>query len=211
MIFAGQSFFIYYDLVARKCTTKCPTAQPYKNDESGQDRACYATCPLSTSSVQLYKLNTTMSCVSKCPNITNSTNGVQIPLFRDPTTLTCVQICPSGYWGYTNSSNGDRYCIINNCPTGSGQFTDNSTGRPLCTITCPAPNYFGDYYVLPPACVQICSFPYFGDQNHTNRLCVSKCNSSYYGLQSGSRQCVKICPTENWGERLKLVCVVAPF
>lgn len=191
----GTVFKLYYDLINRKCITQCPKGQPYTNPV---DLACYTTCPIN-SGVQYYMLNTDMSCVAICPNITNSTNGVQVPLYRDPTTLTCAVTCPSGYWGYTNSTNGDRYCIINNCPTGSGQFTDNSTGRPLCTITCPAPNWFGDYYILPAACVTTCSFPYFGDQNDTKRFCVKKCNGSFYGIQSGTRQCVEVCPNGSWG------------
>lgn len=40
---------------------------------------------------------------------------------------------------------------------------------------------------------------------------MSKCNGSYYGLQSGNRTCLSVCPSGSWGERLKLVCVVAPF
>lgn len=206
---AGTVFNLYYDLIGRRCTTQCPPAQPYANP-APQDRACYSSCPIN-SGVQFYMLNTDMTCVAVCPNITNSSSGVQIPLYRDPTTLTCVPVCISGYWGYTNATSGDRYCIINECPVGSKQFTDNSTGKPLCTITCAAPNWFGDYYISPPACVTTCSFPNFGDQNSTDRFCVPKCNNSFYGIQSGSRQCVKVCPGGSWGDNLTLVCVTAPI
>jgi len=150
-----------------------------------------------------------MRCVDICPPTTNSTGGLHIPLFRDPTTFTCVQVCPSGYYGYHNTSNGDRYCVINSCP--NNLFADNSTGRSLCTIICPAPNYFGDTLTLPRSCVQVCSFGTYGDTQDSNRLCVTKCNATYYGYQSGNRQCMKKCPTGTWGERISLICLTEPY
>jgi len=142
----GIAVPIFYDLVNRKCTTSCPSTQPYS---FWVDRACYSSCPLN-GGIQYYMLTTNMSCVDICPNITQ--NGtVAIPLYRDTTLLKCVQVCPSnGYYGYTNISNGDRYCTLT-CP--SSLFADTSTGRPLCTSICPYPSYFGDPQTLPPSCV----------------------------------------------------------
>ena len=150
-----------------------------------------------------------MRCVNICPAITNNASGVHIPLFRDILTLSCVQVCPSGYYGYHNTSDGDRYCVINSCP--GLLFADNSTGRSLCTEICPAPNYFGDTLTLPRSCVQVCSFGTFGDTQNSNRFCVQKCNLSYYGLQTGNRQCIQKCPTGNWGERITFICLTQPY
>ena len=130
-------------------------------------------------------------------------------MFRDPTTFSCVQVCASGYYGYHNTSDGDRYCVINSCP--GTLFADNSTGRSICTIICPAPNYFGDTLTLPKSCVQTWSFGTYGDTQDANRFCVTKCNSSYYGYQSGNRQCVQKCPNGTWGERISLVCMNLPY
>jgi hypothetical protein len=198
----GSSATVFYDLTNRKCTTICPSTEPFS---FWLDRACHSSCPY-TGGKQYYKLNTNMSCVDICPNVTEATI-VAIPLFIDNATYSCITVCPSGYWGYTNSA-GTRSCVLN-CP--SPLFHDNSTGRPLCTDICPAPAYFGDKLTMPIACVLVCSFGTYGDTTSSARLCVSKCNSTYYGLQTGNRTCLLDCPSGTWGKRDTLICVLAPF
>lgn len=110
----GTVFPLYYDLVNRRCTTKCPSGQPYSNPV---DSACYTNCP-NNNGTQYYNLDLDYTCVATCPSITNSSNGLQIPLFKlkisAVTALgapyfiyTCVEVCPSGKWGYTDA-NGVR-------------------------------------------------------------------------------------------------------
>lgn len=206
----GTVFPLYYDLVGRRCTTKCPSAQPYSFYE---DSACYANCPANSSGVQYYNLDLNYTCVDSCPMVTNSTGGDQIPLFKLQVATTgatggvtyiytCVDVCPTSTYGYTDA-NGVRECL-SSCP--SPQFADTSTGRPICRAICAVPDWFGS---IPSAtCVTTCPSGYYGDQNDPNgmRQCVSKCNGSYYGLPNGG-QCVSACPDGMWGEYLDLICV----
>jgi hypothetical protein len=150
-----------------------------------------------------------MSCVDICPNVTQGST-VAIPLYIDNTTNSCVTECDStiGYWGYLDPTTGVRSCIYN-CP--HGYFRDQASGRPLCTKVCPAPDWFGDFNTLPPACVQTCSFGTYGDQMSSDRYCVSKCNGSYYGLRTGDRTCIQNCPTGTWGEPDTLTCATSAF
>lgn len=184
---------VFYDKTNKKCVVKCPDSEPYS---WWVDRACYADCPYYNSK-QYYKLDSNMSCVDICPNITQGTT-VAVPLYIDNTTNSCVTECDDaiGYWGYLNLSTGTRSCVFN-CP--HGHFRDLSSGRPLCTKVCPGPDWFGDFNALPPACVQTCSFGTYGDQMGADRYCVSKCNGSYYGLRTGDRTCIPVCPQGTWG------------
>lgn len=200
----GSSFPLYYDKVNKKCTTSCPAAQPYS---WSNDRACYSSCPLD-SGTQYYKLDTDMSCVDICPNITQGVT-VAIPLYIDNVTNSCVAKCDntSGYWGYLDPVTGVRKCVFN-CP--SGYFRDLSSGMPLCTKVCPAPDWFGDFNTLPPACVQICTFPTYGDQNSPDRYCVTKCNGTqYYALRTGDRTCITQCPSNTWAEPVTKSCATS--